>query len=58
MKRRRRSHERVTKAILSGRKEAVAADASKPAIYSRDDGVFYDPAWQDDVVIGLEAKSE
>lgn len=26
----------------------IAADAAKPAIYSRNDGVFHDPKWQDD----------
>ena len=27
----------------------IAADAKKPVISSRNDGVFFDPRWQDDI---------
>ena len=44
--------------ILSGKgiKQRVAADVKQPKKFSRNDGVFFDPNWQDDIVRGLEAK--
>jgi hypothetical protein len=43
---------RVHEIILSGKgiKERVAADAKRPRKFSRNDGVFFDPRWQDDGV--------
>jgi hypothetical protein len=43
---------RVTEKILKGDgiKKRIEADARKPAIYSRNDGVIFDPRWQDDGV--------
>ncbi len=48
--------EQIKNAILhcKGIQERIAADAAKPVISSRDDGVRYDPAWQDDVLRGMK----
>jgi hypothetical protein len=42
---------RVNEIILSGRgiKKRVAADARRLRKFSRNDGVFFDPNWQDDI---------
>lgn len=41
---------KITDEILHGKgiQERIAADAAKPIISSRNDGVFHDPAWQAD----------
>jgi hypothetical protein len=38
-------------AIATGKgpAERIAADAKRPAKFSRDDGVHFDPSWQDEV---------
>ncbi len=41
-----------------GIQERIAADASTPVISSRDDGVRYDPAWQDDIIRTVRKKSQ
>ncbi len=42
----------ITNTILHGKgiQKRIAADAAKPIISSRNDGVRYDPAWQDDII--------
>jgi hypothetical protein len=43
----------ITAALLKGFKERVARDLSMLIISQKDDGIFFDPAWQDSVAENL-----
>ena len=44
--------DKLTDKIVAGDgiRESVAADAAKPVKFDKDDGVHFNPLWQDDVI--------